>query len=133
MSLGRGKNAFSQTQTLKKLRERRSRCRKLAELVAEEAGVAGSVAEGAAGVPSLPAVNAAVVAAYHSGRYDNVKALPAAVQYALAGVGAPSLPITPYCSECGNRAPYKCVRCGATYCTIRCGDQHKETRCLSMT
>ena len=35
-----------------------------------------------------------------------------------------------FCSVCGYNSKYQCARCGLRYCTMRCGETHKETRCI---
>ena len=34
------------------------------------------------------------------------------------------------CSVCSMISPYKCVRCGALFCSLKCNEVHKETKCL---
>lgn len=44
---------------------------------------------------------------------------------------APSLyPQRHFCSGCGQRGRYACMRCGLRTCSARCAEQHKESRCL---
>ncbi|CAM9443736.1 unnamed protein product, partial [Choristocarpus tenellus] len=43
------------------------------------------------------------------------------------------LPPRQFCSVCGYLGLYACTRCGSRFCTIRCMDQHKETRCLKFS
>ncbi|CAO3613342.1 unnamed protein product [Cunninghamella blakesleeana] len=38
-----------------------------------------------------------------------------------------------FCSVCGFSSNYKCLRCGMKYCTVKCLNTHKETRCLKWT
>ena len=35
-----------------------------------------------------------------------------------------------FCSVCGYNSKYQCTRCGLRYCTMQCGNTHKETRCI---
>jgi zinc finger HIT domain-containing protein 1 len=35
-----------------------------------------------------------------------------------------------FCSVCGYNSKYQCTRCGLRYCSMRCGETHKETRCI---
>ena len=35
-----------------------------------------------------------------------------------------------FCSVCGYNAKYQCTRCGLRYCTMKCGETHRETRCI---
>lgn len=35
-----------------------------------------------------------------------------------------------FCSVCGFWSKYQCTRCGLRYCSMKCGDTHKETRCI---
>ena len=35
-----------------------------------------------------------------------------------------------FCSVCGYNSKYQCARCGLRYCTMRCGETHRETRCI---
>ncbi|CAM9653167.1 unnamed protein product [Sphacelaria rigidula] len=39
-------------------------------------------------------------------------------------------PPTPFCSVCGYHGLYTCTRCGSRFCSSKCSEQHKETRCL---
>ena len=43
---------------------------------------------------------------------------------------ASDLPPRKFCSVCGLKGIYACNRCGLRYCTIKCNNQHKETRCM---
>mmetsp|Transcript_23392 Transcript_23392/g.24038 ORF Transcript_23392/g.24038 Transcript_23392/m.24038 type:complete len:155 (+) Transcript_23392:40-504(+) len=46
----------------------------------------------------------------------------------------PSLyPPRHFCSVCGNCSNYSCVRCGSRFCSIKCNNHHKETRCLKFS
>eukprot|EP00347_Sterkiella_histriomuscorum_P000614 403375167 len=35
-----------------------------------------------------------------------------------------------FCSVCGYNSKYQCTRCGLRYCTMKCGETHRETRCI---
>ncbi|CAN0363103.1 unnamed protein product [Pylaiella littoralis] len=35
-----------------------------------------------------------------------------------------------FCSVCGYHGLYTCTRCGSRFCSSKCSEQHKETRCL---
>ena len=35
-----------------------------------------------------------------------------------------------FCSVCNTWSKYSCTRCGLRYCSIACGDVHKETTCV---
>ncbi|CAN0245737.1 unnamed protein product [Ectocarpus sp. 12 AP-2014] len=35
-----------------------------------------------------------------------------------------------FCSVCGYHGLYTCTRCGSRFCSSKCCEQHKETRCL---
>lgn len=50
--------------------------------------------------------------------------------YASINADSSSLPPRKFCSVCGLDGIYACSRCGMRYCTIKCNNQHKETRCL---
>eukprot|EP00752_Nemacystus_decipiens_P011038 g9807.t1 len=39
-------------------------------------------------------------------------------------------PPRPFCSVCGYHGLYTCTRCGSRFCSSKCSEQHKETRCL---
>ena len=34
-----------------------------------------------------------------------------------------------FCSVCGKTSKYSCPNCGLKYCSIKCNNDHKETRC----
>lgn len=53
-----------------------------------------------------------------------------AVNYTTAAMGPSRLPPRAFCSVCGYFGTFKCPRCGLRYCSRRCMDAHKETRCL---
>ncbi|KAJ1403312.1 hypothetical protein B484DRAFT_457575 [Ochromonadaceae sp. CCMP2298] len=38
-----------------------------------------------------------------------------------------------FCSVCGYKASYRCTRCGSRFCSIRCNENHKETRCMKFS
>ncbi|XP_040563583.1 zinc finger HIT domain-containing protein 1 isoform X3 [Lepeophtheirus salmonis] len=38
-----------------------------------------------------------------------------------------------FCAVCGDFYKYTCSSCGAYYCSIRCEETHRETRCLKWT
>lgn len=38
-----------------------------------------------------------------------------------------------FCSVCGHKGQYACSRCGMRYCSIKCNNHHKETRCLKFS
>ncbi|CAM9574625.1 unnamed protein product [Ascophyllum nodosum] len=40
------------------------------------------------------------------------------------------LPTRAFCSVCGYHGLYTCTRCGSRFCSSKCSEQHKETRCL---
>eukprot|EP01113_Clastostelium_recurvatum_P042292 TRINITY_DN6847_c0_g1_i1.p1 TRINITY_DN6847_c0_g1~~TRINITY_DN6847_c0_g1_i1.p1 ORF type:complete len:195 (+),score=38.52 TRINITY_DN6847_c0_g1_i1:22-585(+) len=61
----------------------------------------------------------ATLAAYpHIPTYDTAAAAPS------------TLPPRQFCSVCGFLSPYTCTQCGARFCSLRCNNTHKETRCL---
>ncbi|EPS71354.1 zinc finger protein [Genlisea aurea] len=62
----------------------------------------------------------------------NLESLPSHVPtYLRAAVGPPSSSARRYfCTVCGYVANYTCVHCGIRFCSIRCQNIHKDTRCL---
>ncbi|CAI5742952.1 unnamed protein product [Hyaloperonospora brassicae] len=50
--------------------------------------------------------------------------------YLSAAVGPPIHPARKFCCVCGFFANYNCRRCGSRYCSVRCGDHHKESGCM---
>ncbi|CAH0481006.1 unnamed protein product [Peronospora belbahrii] len=50
--------------------------------------------------------------------------------YLTAAVGPPTHPVRRFCCVCGFFANYNCRRCGSRYCSVGCGDQHKESGCM---
>ncbi|EGZ30627.1 hypothetical protein PHYSODRAFT_476336 [Phytophthora sojae] len=50
--------------------------------------------------------------------------------YLTAAVGPPTHPPRRFCCVCGFFANYNCRRCGSRYCSVGCGDQHKESGCM---
>jgi zinc finger HIT domain-containing protein 1 len=59
----------------------------------------------------------------------------AEVEYNYAAIEAPqsAIPGRKFCSVCGYWGKYSCTRCGMRYCSIRCNNSHKETRCLKFS
>lgn len=51
---------------------------------------------------------------------------------AIAG-GPGKRPARKLCSVCGHVSPYTCTRCGAFFCSLKCGGIHDDTRCLKFT
>lgn len=51
------------------------------------------------------------------------------------GAQAPesSFPDRHFCAVCGFFSTYTCTACGTRYCSIKCLETHKETRCLKWT
>ncbi len=54
------------------------------------------------------------------------------INYVTASASPSVLPMRHFCSVCGQRGIYSCTRCGMRSCSIKCTDQHKETRCMKM-
>ncbi|CAM8961333.1 hypothetical protein QQ045_005209 [Rhodiola kirilowii] len=61
----------------------------------------------------------------------NLESLPPHVpSYLRAAVGPPSSTSRRhFCTVCGFTASYTCVRCGMRFCSCRCQNIHKDTRC----
>ena len=38
-----------------------------------------------------------------------------------------------FCSVCGYIGNYSCTRCGSKFCSIKCNENHKETRCFKFS
>ena len=38
-----------------------------------------------------------------------------------------------FCSVCGFIGHYSCTRCGSKFCSIKCNESHKETRCFKFS
>lgn len=53
--------------------------------------------------------------------------------YFQAQIPPSLLPARRFCAVCGFEGPYTCVQCGARYCSVKCGETHKDTRCLKWT
>lgn len=56
---------------------------------------------------------------------------PTSVNYISIAAGPSWRPARHYCSVCGSLGSYTCTRCGMRFCSIRCNENHKETRCLT--
>ena len=52
-----------------------------------------------------------------------------APNYVTAAARSCPHPARPFCSVCGYRSQYTCVRCGQRYCQIACQRVHQDTRC----
>ncbi|CAF1698514.1 hypothetical protein BRARA_C01135 [Brassica rapa] len=61
----------------------------------------------------------------------NLESLPSHVPtYLKAAVGPPSSSSRRhFCTVCGYIAGYNCCLCGMRFCSIRCQNIHKDTRC----
>ncbi|KAH0888776.1 hypothetical protein HID58_051205 [Brassica napus] len=61
----------------------------------------------------------------------NLESLPSHVPtYLKAAVGPPSSSSRRhFCTVCGYIAGYSCCLCGMRFCSIRCQNIHKDTRC----
>lgn len=53
-----------------------------------------------------------------------------AKSYFNAVAPPPDYPPRKLCSICGYWGKVSCIKCGARYCGAKCGETHKETRCL---
>ena len=62
-------------------------------------------------------------------RYMKKEAIP----YDVVAAGASVLPRRHFCSVCGFVGTYTCTRCGSRFCSVRCNNNHKETRCLKFS
>ena len=55
------------------------------------------------------------------------------INYLTVAVQPSKLPARQFCSVCGYEGIYKCTRCGSRYCSVKCNNNHKETRCLKFS
>jgi hypothetical protein len=53
--------------------------------------------------------------------------------YVSAAAGPSKRPQRQFCSVCGYFGIYTCTRCGMRFCSTRCNNHHKETRCLKFS
>jgi zinc finger HIT domain-containing protein 1 len=58
------------------------------------------------------------------GRYPN---------YVSVNAASSGKPARKFCSVCGLLGHYSCTRCGMRYCSIKCNNHHKETRCMKFS
>jgi zinc finger HIT domain-containing protein 1 len=58
------------------------------------------------------------------GRYPN---------YLSINASQSTRPPRKFCSVCGHKGEYACTRCGMRYCSIKCNNHHKETRCMKFS
>ncbi|KAF8442416.1 hypothetical protein L210DRAFT_3349734, partial [Boletus edulis BED1] len=54
---------------------------------------------------------------------------PSQPSYLTASAPAPAVPPRMLCTVCGYKGAYRCKKCGMSYCDLRCGQVHEETRC----
>ncbi|RNA20544.1 zinc finger HIT domain-containing 1 [Brachionus plicatilis] len=56
-------------------------------------------------------------------------------QYNYFSISVPDtkFPKRKFCSVCGFYSNYTCVQCGSRYCSTKCLQTHKDTRCLKWT
>jgi zinc finger HIT domain-containing protein 1 len=55
------------------------------------------------------------------------------IDYDRVAAGPSTNPRRHFCSVCGYIGDYTCTRCGSRFCSIRCNNNHKETRCLKFS
>ncbi|KZT51743.1 hypothetical protein CALCODRAFT_525591 [Calocera cornea HHB12733] len=61
---------------------------------------------------------------------SGLKDLPASTPtYLSAAAPPPSEPRLRFCVSCGYWGAYRCQKCGDEFCSIRCGEWHRELRC----
>ncbi|XP_023716005.1 zinc finger HIT domain-containing protein 1 [Cryptotermes secundus] len=53
--------------------------------------------------------------------------------YMSAQAPPSKVPERHFCAVCGFTSNYKCIPCGARYCSVRCLGTHLDTRCLKWT
>jgi zinc finger HIT domain-containing protein 1 len=53
--------------------------------------------------------------------------------YFSINVQPSAFPPRKFCSVCGFDCTYTCVQCGTKYCSTKCLQTHKDTRCLKWT
>lgn len=97
---------------------RAGRVRRLLEVVAEETGAEPD--------PATGLVDMAAIAR----RIAEQGPRNAAEQYVAAAAAPSAYPPRKLCSVCGFAGGYACVRCGSCYCSRKCLEGHKETRCV---
>jgi hypothetical protein len=57
-----------------------------------------------------------------------------AVNYHTIAANPSMFPIRQcFCSVCGFIGNYSCTRCGSKFCSIKCNENHKETRCFKFS
>jgi len=52
------------------------------------------------------------------------------VNFFSISAAASNLPARKFCSVCGLLSAYHCTRCGMKFCSVKCNEMHKDTRCL---
>jgi len=53
--------------------------------------------------------------------------------YMSAQAPPSKIPERHFCAVCGFTSNYKCIPCGARYCSVKCLGTHLDTRCLKWT
>ena len=56
-----------------------------------------------------------------------------AIAYDAVAAGPSARSKRHFCSVCGYIGSYTCTRCGSRFCSVRCNNNHKETRCLKFS
>ncbi|KAF8558216.1 hypothetical protein OG21DRAFT_1405869, partial [Imleria badia] len=54
---------------------------------------------------------------------------PTQPSYLTASAPASTVPPRMLCTVCGYKGAYRCKKCSMSYCDLRCGQVHEETRC----
>lgn len=55
------------------------------------------------------------------------------IAYDIVAARPSSRPRRHFCSVCGFLGTYSCTRCGSRFCSVKCNNNHKETRCLKFS
>ena len=66
-------------------------------------------------------------------QYRNTSGEDTSPNYVTVAANASTLPMRHFCSVCGYLGHYTCTRCGSRFCSRKCNDHHKETRCLKFS
>jgi zinc finger HIT domain-containing protein 1 len=64
---------------------------------------------------------------------DEARYCRGVIPYDAVNAPPSTTPTRKFCSVCGHVGSYTCTRCGSRYCSIKCCENHKETRCLKFS
>jgi hypothetical protein len=99
-----------------------------------ESGVASKPSSSSAALKRVPSSTRNIHTTGTNARPRPGNSTGAEVDYHSIAAGPSVFPARQcFCSVCGYIGHYSCTRCGSKFCSIRCNENHKETRCFKFS